>query len=181
MRLPIETERLSLHPFAGTDFAALLAILSDAEVMALALYERALTLEEAREFIDRDFSKSPGEIDRLGVLRLRPDGRIIGFAGLLPCPYLPGELEFGFVLARDVQGKGYATEIGLELIRIGLQVLGRKRVYALCDPRNTASREVLSRKLGMRSVKEIATADRGPRMLFEIERSSRDDGATGAC
>ena len=168
--LPIETARLSLRLFSEADLPVLISILGDSEVMKLALYERPLTPAEVRDFIDAEFAKSNDEIARLAVLCRKPEGDVIGFAGLLPCPYLPGELEFGFVLARQEQGKGYAKEIALKLIEIGFGVLDRERLYALCDPRNAPSRDVLSRKLQMHFVKEISTADRGPRMIFEIAR-----------
>jgi RimJ/RimL family protein N-acetyltransferase len=169
--LPIETARLALRLFSDADLPVLVAILGDPEVMKLALYERPLTPAEVRDFIDAEFAKSSEEIARLAVLSRKPEGVVIGFAGLLPCPYLPGELEFGFVLARQEQGKGYAKEIGLRLIEIGFGVLNRERLYALCDPRNALSRNVLE-KLGMSHVDEIATSDRGPRMVFEITRAA---------
>jgi RimJ/RimL family protein N-acetyltransferase len=171
--LPIETARLSLRLFSDADLPVLVAILGDPEVMKLALYERPLTPAEVRDFIDAEFAKSSEEIARLAVLSRNPEGDVIGFAGLIPCPYLPGELEFGFVIARQEQGKGYAKEIGLKLIEIGFGVLARERLYALCDPRNAPSRDVLSRKLQMHFVKEISTADRGLRMVFEITRPAR--------
>lgn len=170
---PLITDRLSLRPFTDGDLTSLFAILGDPEVMKLALYERPLTPAEAQQFLDAEFAKDATAIGRLAVLVRRSDDVVIGFAGLLPCRYLPGELEFGFVMALDAQRQGYATEIGQKLIDVGFHALGRDRLYALCDPRNTASRDVLSRKLGMHFVKEIATPDRGRRMVFEISKSDR--------
>lgn len=168
-RLPFVTERLSLGPVSEADLPRLFAILGDAEVMKLALYERPLTIEEARQFIADDFAKSASDVTHLGVLRRKDDDIIIGFAGLLPCKYFPDDLEFGFVLAAEHQGRGYATEIARKLIEIGFGMLGRQRLLALCDPRNDDSRNVME-KLGMTSTGEIPTPDRGPRIVFEIAR-----------
>jgi ribosomal-protein-alanine N-acetyltransferase len=171
-QFPLETERLLLRPVTESDLPRLLDILADSEVMKLALYERPLSAAEAQQFIDDEFARHADDLAKLAVLCLRSEETVIGFAGLLPCKYLPGELEFGFVLAHDAQGKGYATEIGSHLIEVGFQSLNRERLYALCDPRNAASRDVLGRKLRMRFVNEILTPDRGPRMIFEISNPS---------
>jgi len=178
-RFPLETERLALRPVTDGDLPRLCEILADPEVMKLALYERPLTTAEARQFIEEEFARDADAIAKLAVLCRRSDDAVIGFAGLLPCKYLPGELEFGFVLALEAQGFGYATEIGVKLIDVGFASLKRERLYALCDPSNAASRDVLSRKLGMRFVKQMETPDRGPRMVFQILNSGPDDSPSG--
>ena len=137
--------------------------------MKLALYERPLSAAEARQFINDDFSMNSSDVTHLGVLCRAADDVVIGFAGLLPCKYFPEELELGFVLGTEHQGHGYATEIGKKLIDLGFSEIGHDRVLALCDPRNSASRHVLE-KLGMSNIDEIATPDRGQRLVFEIRR-----------
>lgn len=169
-RLPLRTERLLLRPVAEGDLARLAGIMADPDVMKLALYERSLTLEEAQEFINADFTRDEGDVTHLGVLCRNDNGVIIGFAGLLPCKYFPEDLEIGFVLASEHQGKGYATEIGKNLVDLCFGALGRERLLGLCDPRNTGSRSVLE-KLGMSAVDEIATPDRGRRAVFAITGS----------
>ena len=179
MPLPLETERLTLRVAEESDLPALVAILGDRDVMKLALRERPFTEAEARVFIDADFAREPSDITKLGVLCVRSDGRVIGFAGILPCKYLPGEFEFGFVLAAPAHGHGFATEIGRKFIDVGFQWLGREHLYALCDPRNLASKAVLSRKLRMSFVGEIATPDRGQRLVFQRSRQEHGDDDGG--
>ncbi len=176
MTFLIETERLSLRALEARDLPALVALLGDADVMRLALYERALTPAEAQAFIDEAFARDAVAVDRLAILCRRSSGAILGFAGLLPCKYFEGELELGFVLTAEAQGKGYATEIGRKLLEIAFGSLGRRRIYALCDPRNFASHKLLERNLGMRHVNEIQTADRGPRLVFEIAHGAPHRG-----
>jgi [ribosomal protein S5]-alanine N-acetyltransferase len=174
--LPLRSRRLVLRVLEESDLPTLVALLGDGDVMKLALYERPFAEPEARRFIDSEFAKDSTDITKLGVLCLRPGKRVIGFAGMLPCKYLPGEFELGFVLAMEAQRRGFATEIGKELIDVGFRLLGRDRLYALCDPRNLASRAVLSRKLGMTFVEEIATPDRGQRLVFQRTRNQDSIG-----
>lgn len=168
--LPLRTSRLHLRPVRNDDLPGLFTILGDAEVMKLALYERALTREEAQQFVDDDFTKDASDVTHLGALCRNEDETLIGFAGLLACKYFPGDLELGFVLAAEHQRKGYAIEIGGALIDLALRDLGCPRLLALCSPRNDASRGVLE-KLGMHQIGEIAAGDRGQRMVFEITQA----------
>lgn len=169
--LPLRTARLLLRPVHDADLPYLFSILADAEVMKLALYERPLTSDEAQHFIDSDFTRSEDDVTHLGVLS-GDDRAIVGFAGLLPCKYFPGDLEIGFVLSREHQGRGYATEIGRKLLEVGFEALHRPRLLGLCDPENLGSRHVLE-KLGMFEIDEIMTPDRGRRVVYEIRSSGR--------
>jgi RimJ/RimL family protein N-acetyltransferase len=169
-QLPIRTERLFLRPVADDDLPRLYSILADPEVMKLALYGRPLTPAEAQEFIDADFTRDVRDISHLAVLCRNDDTSIVGFAGVLPCKYFPEDLEIGFVLGREHQGLGYATEIAAKLVDVCLEKLGRQRLLGLCEPRNAGSRKVLE-KVGMSEIDEIQTPDRGPRAVFSIERS----------
>jgi len=170
--LPLRTARLLLRPVHDADLPRLFAILADGEVMRLALYERALTSDEARHFINADFTRSADDVTHLGVLCGNEDGAIMGFAGLLPCKYFPGDLEIGFVLGREHQGRGYATEIGRKLLEVGFGALHHARLLGLCDPENAGSRHVLQ-KLGMSEIDAITTPDRGRRVVYEIRNSAR--------
>jgi RimJ/RimL family protein N-acetyltransferase len=54
----------------------------------------------------------------------------------------------GYCLNRDFWGKGYGTEVARALITFGFEQLNLHRIYATCDPQNTASAHVLE-KAGM--------------------------------
>ena len=173
-RLPLRTARLLLRPVIDRDLPHLIAILGDSEVMKLALYERPLGPDEAKQFIAEAFSKEAEDVTHLGVLCRGGDHAVVGFAGLLPCKYFPGDLELGFVLAAEHQGKGYATEIARTLLDVGFEVLKCERLIALCDPRNVGSSRVLE-KLGMICIDEISTLDRGRRRVFKIARANASE------
>ena len=57
--------------------------------------------------------------------------------------------EIGYVLNPEHAGKGYATEAGSALLRLGFDELGLHRITGRLDARNTASARVLE-KLGLR-------------------------------
>ncbi|WP_203247143.1 GNAT family N-acetyltransferase [Sporosarcina beigongshangi] len=58
------------------------------------------------------------------------------------------EGEIGYIFHPDYWGQGYATEVAHLLINFGFQELNLHRIYATCDPRNSASVKVLE-KVGM--------------------------------
>jgi len=138
--------------------------------MKLALYGRPLSEAEARQFINDDFAWNAADVAHLGVLCRADDDTVIGFAGLLPCAYFSEELELGYVLAGEAHRQGYATEIGKELVDLGFTEFRNDRLLALCEPRNHDSAHVLD-KLGFLNIKEIPTADRGQRAVYELRRS----------
>jgi RimJ/RimL family protein N-acetyltransferase len=56
--------------------------------------------------------------------------------------------EIGYGVHPDVWGRGFGTDLGRELLRIGFAELGFHRIQATCDPRNLGSAGVL-KKLDM--------------------------------
>ena len=72
------------------------------------------------------------------------------------------ELEIGWWLAREVWGRGYATEAGGAAMRHVLETLGRPRVVAIIDPPNEPSKRVAAR-LGMHYVKTTTGVELGHR------------------
>ncbi len=58
-----------------------------------------------------------------------------------------GEIGWGVVSSHT--GQGFATEIGLAMLRLGFDTLGLHRVFAQCRVENLASRRIMT-KLGMR-------------------------------
>ena len=65
-------------------------------------------------------------------------------------------------------GQGIATEIGKAQLVFGFEQLGCERLLGLVNPQNTPSIHALE-KLGMRYVRTIADAKRGPRSVYVIE------------
>jgi len=164
----LKTERLWLRPITKLDLPFSHRLLADFGVMEHALYQRALSLDEANEFLEKEFCWSEDCEIGLAVLCLKGSDEPIGFAGLLLCNKLDADdVEFGFVLDTPHHKKGYATEIGKGMIRYGLEELGRPRVLALVNPSNAPSRKVLEEKLKMGYLKEVEMPDRGCRRVYQ--------------
>lgn len=156
------------HP---SDEDSLVRLLMDAEVMKLALYERALGESEAREFIASNFGLLMEPC--MDTICLRATGEPIGFAGYRPCAYLgEDDLEFGFVLAKQHWGKGYASVIGEKLIAHARHGLDLPRVLAACNPENHGSETVLSAKLGMTFVREVVVPIRTGELRRRVYEAS---------
>ncbi len=150
----LDAGNVLLRPYEDRDREALLSILSQPDLMQLVLNERALSRVEAEAFIDEYFQLS----DRLGsaTVSLKSTDEAIGFSGFRACRYLSEEdVEFGWVLAREHHGRGYATALGEQLIVHALESWRLQRVLAACNPLNQASERILRDKLRMRLEGEV--------------------------
>lgn len=70
--------------------------------------------------------------------------RFVGCAGLWQSPGWP-ELELGYWLIREHQGKGYAFEACLRCIDHARKVLSARSLVSYIDPRNTPSIRLATR------------------------------------
>lgn len=148
---PIETPRLRLRPYEPDDFDALAAIQSRADVMRY-LYLEPRTRDEVRAELATRLQSSAieAEGDKLVLaIERRDTGALAGDVTLwwLSEEHRLGEI--GFVLHPNHHGQGLATEAARELLRLGFEELGLRRIIGRCDGRNAASARVLD-KLGMR-------------------------------
>ena len=84
-------------------------------------------------------------------LIFKPENKIIGFAGLKYLPKLD-ETDIGFRFLPAYWGIGIATEISIEIIKYGFEVLNLKKIIAIVYPENIASCKVLE-KLGFKFYK----------------------------
>ena len=80
---------------------------------------------------------------------LRESGEPVGEMTLWRRSAEHAQGELGFLIHPDHQGRGYATEASLALLRVGFEEAGFHRIVGRLDARNTASARVLER-LGMR-------------------------------
>jgi RimJ/RimL family protein N-acetyltransferase len=147
----VRTERLLLRPYEPPDLDGILAIYSQPEVVRY-LYEGPFSREGAAALLERKIAnrhiRSDGDAVSFGV-EISGSGPVIGdcMVRLLSDAHRQGEI--GFVIHPDHQGRGYATEAGRALLRIGFDDLELHRVIGRLEARNAASARVL-KKLGMR-------------------------------
>ena len=104
------------------------------------LWERYTSREEAEAF----FSNVVFRHEWFTAICL--DGQVIGSISLDKGkgPYVC-KAELGYVLAREMWGRGYATAAVGEAVRRGFDDLSVQRIEAFVDPDNLASQRVLEK------------------------------------
>ena len=80
------------------------------------------------------------------------------------------EIELGYGLHTRYWGKGLATEVATELLRLGRTELARDTLVAVTRPENVGSQRVLA-KTGLALEREI-TYDGVPHLLFRSARNA---------
>jgi len=137
----ITTERLIIRSFTKNDWKDLYEYLSDESVVRFEPYE-VFTEEQCKhEAIQRSRNEA------FFAVCMKETNKVIGNLYFEEKGF--GSWELGYVFNASYQGKGYATESALGLLKEGFENLGIRRVVANCDPKNTASWRLLER-LGMR-------------------------------
>lgn len=148
---PLRTERLDLRPYRPGDLDDLRETHAVEEVMRY-LYSDVLSEDELRETLAKKVSRTAvrSEGDGLNpVAVLRETGEVVGDATLVWLSETHRTGEVGFVLKPVFQGRGLATEMAREMLRVGFEEMRLHRIIGRCDARNTASAAVLAR-LSMR-------------------------------
>src|SRR5262245_13715472 len=165
----LTTPRLVLRATTEGDISTLQTLIfRDSEVMRFAFAGTPMASDAAEDFIRRFFTFGD-TLTGMAVLTEKAACEVIGFAGLSPCDALGADdFEIGFVLARRAWGRGIATEIGEAQLVFGFDRLKCGRLPGLVDPRNSPSIHALE-KLGMRCLRTVADAKRGPRNVYVIE------------
>jgi ribosomal-protein-alanine N-acetyltransferase len=143
----LETDRLFIRPWTPADRPAFIALTEDPEVMRYVHGGQPYAEDEVDEWFTRQARQLAEHDVCMGALIEKATGRLVGIAGTQPLG-TTGNFEIGWWLARDVWGRGYATEAGGAAMRHVLETLGHKRVVAIIDPDNEPSKRVVGR-LGM--------------------------------
>jgi RimJ/RimL family protein N-acetyltransferase len=175
----LDAGEVTLRPFREEDRKTLIfEVLTRLEVMALAMDERAYSVEEADALIDREFMTLPPQFAN-SVIEVKETRQVAGFGGYRPCRYLGvSDVEFGWVLALAHQGLGYATALGEKLIVHALECLNLPRILAACNPANVKSERVLRHKLGMTFEKEVEPKPNYRRLVFKASPGWRSPTRT---
>jgi RimJ/RimL family protein N-acetyltransferase len=164
----IETERLRLRAHRADDHAACLAIWSDPEVIRF-IGGRPFTAEE----VWKRLLQYLGLWSLLGygywAVEEKEGGRYVGDIGYADFrrdmePSLHGMLEFGWVLAPQVHGKGYASEAVAAISAWGLAHFSDRRMVCIISPENQSSIRV-AEKAGFRVWQEAVYHD-SPTLVF---------------
>jgi [ribosomal protein S5]-alanine N-acetyltransferase len=106
------------------------------------------TEEETKAFVEtavRAWDQNPPERYMYAAI---VDGSVVGNGALQIRNRAHRQGEISYIVHPQLWGRGIATGIGQELLRIGFDDLQLHRIVGTCDPRNAGSERVL-RKLGM--------------------------------
>jgi RimJ/RimL family protein N-acetyltransferase len=147
----LETDRLELRAFEDSDFDAVYAMRSDAEV-ARYLYWEPETEEAARRALSKKVANVSllAEGDALSLAAVeRTSGRLVADVSLHWVSRDHALGEIGYIVHPGHAGRGYATEAAAPLLGIAFDELRLHRVIGRTEARNLASARVLE-KLGMR-------------------------------
>lgn len=155
LQLPIHTERLVVRRLQQSDLNRFAIYRADP---VLAQYQgwAPMTLDGASEFIASMLMQPMLEPENWIQLAIAngTSNDLLGDIGL--CLHANGEVEIGFTLAHEAQGKGFATEALRGLARKLLRLPLVARIVGITDERNRASVQVLER-LGMTLVSRYET------------------------
>ncbi|WP_338747880.1 GNAT family N-acetyltransferase [Janibacter alittae] len=162
----LATERLLLPPLSVEDTDALVAVYSDPQVPRYVggdrLTPEAIGLQVAdftHEWQERGYGQS-------AVIR-RENGRFLGRIGLHFWPNW-GETELGYVLSREAQGQGLATEGCRAWIDWARRDRTIRSLIANIHPENTASIH-LATKLGFTFDRNDQTPSGVPTLIFRLD------------
>jgi RimJ/RimL family protein N-acetyltransferase len=142
----IESERLWIRRFKDSDLAPFMAYRNDPKVARYQSWD-SCDEREARAFIREMESAQPGVPGEWFqfAIESKQTGDLIGDCGLRVDEDEPYRAEIGFTLAREYQGKGFASEAVSLLLDYAFDTLGLHRVVAIADCRNAPSVALLER------------------------------------
>lgn len=138
----IETERLRLRAFEERDLDAYAALRADEKVMKFlgGVQDDTLTWRGMATILGHWTLRGFGFF----CVEEKASGQCIGHCG----PWRPHnwpDNEIGYTLARDAQGKGYATEAARASLSFAYEKLGWATAISVIDPENAASQNVAKR------------------------------------
>jgi RimJ/RimL family protein N-acetyltransferase len=153
----LETARLRLRPWRGSDVDRLAEIYADPDVMRY--IGPGSTVSRAQTVRALIRMRTSWEEHGFGMwaLEVADSGELIGRQGLGFLDQTP-EIEIGYCLAKDAWKHGYATESGRAVVRFAFEVVGLDHLAGITYPQNQASASVLQ-KLGLQYVREMRYYD----------------------
>ncbi|MDR6637386.1 GNAT family N-acetyltransferase [Paenarthrobacter nitroguajacolicus] len=146
---PQPTTRLRFREMTMDDLDAMSAMLGDANVMTY--YPAPKSRAEAKAWIEWNQANYARDGYGLWIIETLA-GDFVGDCGLT-WQKVNGrsELEVGYHVRLDLQGRGYATEAATACLEFARDVVKARSLVAIIHPENAASRRVAER-IGMRQV-----------------------------
>lgn len=161
---PDPTQRLAFRQMTPDDLDDMAALLGDPEVMRY--YPRPKDRDEALAWIGWNQRLYRDEGFGLWLITLRATGEFVGDCGLTP-QEIEGitDLEVGYHVRADLQGRGYATEAAAACRDYARDVLAAKRLIAIIHPDNVPSQRV-AHKIGLTHERDAASRSGNPVRIY---------------
>ena len=161
----METERTRIRELSMEDMEILFHLYEGEGITDYIepLFPREEEIQYQRDYIEKVYGFYEYG---MWLVEERATGEIIGRAGLESRdPEHPEDVELGYVIRRDRQRQGYATEVCAAIMEYAREQLGSASVSARVNPENLPSVKVVER-LGMCPVTEKPEA--GGEILYKI-------------
>ncbi|MCL2643558.1 MAG: GNAT family N-acetyltransferase [Candidatus Bathyarchaeota archaeon] len=144
------TTRLELRSFQKTDYAQVHEYSSDSTVTHFMTWGPNTT-EETHNFIKKtiNYQKEKPQTHYPLAIVTKNQNRLIGGCGIIISNIENSQGYIGYCLNQKFWGQGYATETAHALLNFGFNHLNLHRIFAFCDPANTASSHIME-KIGMK-------------------------------
>ena len=144
----LETDRLILRPLREKDIEEIYAMRSDADVMRF--IRQPQNRAESVNWVELVSSRWADEQIGFCAILEKPSKKFAGWCGIWRLKET-NELEIGYAVAKQLWGKGLATEAALGFLDYAFEKLKPEKIVAVARPENAASRRVME-KLGMNFV-----------------------------
>ena len=154
MSLIIKTERIELKKFSKNDINLLYELDGDDDVMRYITLGKAKTIGEVKKESMPRILKSYTNGINYGIFPayLKSNNTYIGWFQFEKDKNLVNAIEVGWRLKKEHWGNGYATEVGLSLVKKAKEL--NKKVVARTMIDNKASIRVME-KIGLKFVEEF--------------------------
>lgn len=138
-----ETDRLRLRYPRLEDAEELFnKYTQDPEVTKYLIWAPHSSLAQTKEFLQNCLKRLEGGDAFPRVIEIKSNQELIGMIDLRIDKH---RADFGYVLAKEYWGKGYATEALITVVEYALSLEGIYRVWAVCDLENISSARVMEK------------------------------------
>ena len=161
------TARLALHEFTTVDAAFIIELLNSESYIKYIGRRNIHTPEEAKKYIADNFEKSYTEKGfGFYVMELISDKSPIGICGIVKRDWLD-DVDLGFALLPEYEGKGYANEASQAMLDYSLTVLNIKKIAAITMKENRGSIKLL-KKLGLKENGTVIHPDEKVKLMLFV-------------
>ncbi len=164
MNFILATDRLTLRPFTNADAGFIVELVNTPGWLEFIGDRNIHTEEDAINYLQNGPLKSYQQ-NGFGLWMVQmKDGTPIGTCGILKRDNLENP-DIGFAFLPSYMGKGYALEMAKATMAYATTRLKLKTIYAITDPTNRRSIQLLE-KIGLSPVKKIQSPTDGNELML---------------